>query len=308
MNTLSLKYAVEVEKTGSITQAADNLFMGQPNLSKAIKELETGLGIAIFNRTSKGVVPTLKGKEFLNHAKNILLQIDEIESLYNPNDKGKLTFSISAVKTSYLTDAFVKFINTFDTGQEFDINIRETNSIETINNVYMNEYKLGVIRYQTTYERYFMDLLAEKDIKVEQFWDFEFSILLSQDHPLAEYDQISYQSLADYVEVVYCDLTSPSLSLPDLKKMSVSDHMKKIYVYEGGSQFDILSKVGKTYMWDSPLPPEFLDRYGLVQRKCSLNNNRYVDALIYPQRYRLTNLDETFINILSKVQAEILTN
>ena len=65
MNTLHFKYAVEVEKTGSISQAAENLFMAQPNLSKSIKELEDTLGIGVFERTSKGVIPTIQGKEFL---------------------------------------------------------------------------------------------------------------------------------------------------------------------------------------------------------------------------------------------------
>ena len=64
MNTQHLKYAVEVERTGSITQAADNLYMAQPNLSKAIKELEDTLGISIFRRTSKGVVPTERARNF----------------------------------------------------------------------------------------------------------------------------------------------------------------------------------------------------------------------------------------------------
>lgn len=53
MNLQHLKYVVEVEKTGSITQAAQNLYMGQPNLSKAIRELEKNLGIVLFKRTSK---------------------------------------------------------------------------------------------------------------------------------------------------------------------------------------------------------------------------------------------------------------
>ena len=70
MNLLHLKYAVEIEKTGSITKAANNLFMGQPNLSKAIKELENEIGITIFRRTTKGVAPTEKGGEFLGYAKD----------------------------------------------------------------------------------------------------------------------------------------------------------------------------------------------------------------------------------------------
>lgn len=95
MNIAHLKYAVEVEKTASITKAAENLFMGQPNLSRGIKELEETLGVKIFKRTSKGIVPTPQGEEFLGYAKSILAQIEEMESLYKPEKNNKLKFSIS---------------------------------------------------------------------------------------------------------------------------------------------------------------------------------------------------------------------
>ena len=55
MNIQYLKYAIEVEKNKSISKAAKNLYMGQPNLSRAIKELEDSLGIIIFERKSKGI-------------------------------------------------------------------------------------------------------------------------------------------------------------------------------------------------------------------------------------------------------------
>ena len=85
MNLTYLKYVVEVARVRSITKAAQNLYMGQPNLSKAIRELERELGITIFRRTSKGVIPTPQGEEFLGYAQGILSQLDELESLYNPN-------------------------------------------------------------------------------------------------------------------------------------------------------------------------------------------------------------------------------
>ncbi len=75
MNLLYLQYAVEIEKTGSINKAAENLYMGQPNLSRAIKELEASLGISIFARSSKGMVPTPQGEEFLHYAKKILGEV-----------------------------------------------------------------------------------------------------------------------------------------------------------------------------------------------------------------------------------------
>jgi biotin operon repressor len=94
MNIQHLKYAVKVGKTGSITQVADNLYMGQPNLSKAIRELKSSMGIAIFKRTGKGVVPTKKGQEFLGYARSILSQIEEMESLYKSEKANKQRFCL----------------------------------------------------------------------------------------------------------------------------------------------------------------------------------------------------------------------
>ena len=94
MNTLHFKYAVEVAKTGSITQAAENLYMAQPNLSKAIKELEETLGITVFRRTSKGVAPTEKGEQFLVYAKRILAQLDRMERLQHHQSEDGHRFSI----------------------------------------------------------------------------------------------------------------------------------------------------------------------------------------------------------------------
>ena len=108
MNISHLKYAVEVEKARSISQAAENLYMGQPNLSKAIRELENDLGITIFKRTSKGVIPTQKGEEFLGYAKSILMQIEEMESLYDSSEHERLRLSIAAPRASYVTQAFVR--------------------------------------------------------------------------------------------------------------------------------------------------------------------------------------------------------
>ena len=94
-NILHLKYAVEIEKTGSITKAAENLYMGQPNLSRAIRELEESLGITIFMRSSRGVVPTEQGREFLNYARNILAQVEEMENLYGKTGANRQRFAIS---------------------------------------------------------------------------------------------------------------------------------------------------------------------------------------------------------------------
>ncbi len=144
MNLQHLKYAVEVEKTGSITQAAENLYMGQPNLSKAIKELEGTLGVAIFKRTSKGVLPTAQGKEFLRYAKSILDQVERMEDLYRSGGEGRLHFSAAVPRASYITHAFARFLGELDQSQQLDINFKETNATDAIHSVAERESNWGL--------------------------------------------------------------------------------------------------------------------------------------------------------------------
>ena len=155
MNFVHLKYAVEVEKTRSITKAADNLFMSQPNLSRAIKELEETLGITIFRRTSKGIVPTEQGEEFLSYAKNILAQVREMESIYKRDAKRVQELSVSVPRASYVTDAFTRFVSSLDRTKEIEIRFCETNSMNTVDHVLQDDYHLGVARCRAEFEAYF---------------------------------------------------------------------------------------------------------------------------------------------------------
>ena len=171
MNLLHLKYAVEIEKTGSITKAANNLFMGQPNLSKAIKELENEIGITIFRRTTKGVAPTEKGGEFLGYAKAVLDQFDEMVSLYRPKVDDGVRFSISVPRATYITKAFSNFVSLLDTDKEISINFKETNSMDAINNILNFDFKLGIIRYQNIHEKQYFAMLDGKNLKYRPLWE-----------------------------------------------------------------------------------------------------------------------------------------
>ena len=302
MNTLHFKYAVEVERTRSITQAAENLFMAQPNLSKAIKELEDTLNIEIFERSPKGVVPTKKGAEFLHYAKNVLEQLDKMERLYIPENSELQSFNISIPRGSYIAQAFTRFISELDVNKKIDVTVQETNSMQTISNITNEGYHLGIIRCQTDYENYFLDYLDEKKLNSEPIWEFEYLALMSCRHPLAASKKIVSSDLSPYIEIVHRDTVIPYLSAVKEKK---SDVTKRIYVYERCSQFDMLSNIPSTYMWVSPIPERFLELYGLVQRKCRVENHRYKDLLIYPKGYEFTSLDRKFINQLYASKNEV---
>ena len=113
MNLIHLKYAVEVAKTHSISKAAENLYMGQPNLSRAIKELEESLGITIFRRTARGISVTPDGNEFLQRARRIVAQVEEVEEMYQSGSMRKQSFSASPAALSDVSSRPSSRRNTF---------------------------------------------------------------------------------------------------------------------------------------------------------------------------------------------------
>ncbi|MBR6551233.1 MAG: LysR family transcriptional regulator [Clostridia bacterium] len=298
MNILHLKYAVEVAKTGSLNKAAEKLFMAPPNLSRSIKELETDLGITIFERSQKGVTLTPEGEEFIGYAKSLLKQIDHIEGLYKDTASKKQRFSISVPRASYISDALVEFSN--ELGQEpVEIFYKETNSQRTINNILNHDYKLGIIRYAENYDKFFKTMLEEKGLAYEMVTEFSYKLVMSAECPLAKKENITFDDLTDYIEIAHADPYVPSLPLAKVVKEELPDNIeRRIFIFERASQNDLLSRNKETFMWVSPIPEETLKKYNLVQVECVDNKKIYKDILIYKKGYKLTELDKKFITAL----------
>ncbi len=306
MNILHLKYAVEIAKTGSINKAAENLLMGQPNLSRAIKELENSIGITIFDRSAKGMFVTEEGEEFLIHAKKILNQIDEVEGIYRLGVPAKQKFSISVPRACYISDAFARF-STKIKPSPAEIFYKETNSARAIKNILDNDYKLAIIRYSTKHDRYFRDMLEEKGLSYETVAEFKYVLIMSEDNPLSKKEEIHFSDLAPYVEIAHADPFVPSLPVATVKKAEIpNDADRKIFVYERASQFDLLSENKQTFMWVSPVPDKLLKCYSLVLRDCPDNEKIYKDVLIYKKDYKLTELDKLFISELENSKCKYL--
>lgn len=293
MNILHMKYAVEVAKTGSISRAAEHLFTGQPNVSRAIKDLENSLGITIFNRSPQGIVPTPMGEEFLSYARLIIGQLDEMEARYNAE---KLTFNVSIPRASYVSDAFVKFVCSLGHDQQVEINYKETNSLRAVNNIVENGYQLGVIRIQAAFEHYFSKMLDEKGLQQQLISEFEYELMIAASNPLAELEVITPEHLSGMVEIAHGDPYVPTMTMIDAKKAELSEQAgSHILVHERSSQFELVREVHNAFMWSSPIPKDMLDRHQLVVRKCEGQARTYRDILIYRKGYRFTELDERFI-------------
>lgn len=303
MNTVLLQYAVEVEKTGSITQAAANLYMDQPNLSKAIKTLEEGLGAPIFKRTSKGVVPTARGRIFLEHARNVLIQIDEMEHLYKTGDGSGVEFSLSMPRASYISTAFSGFIKEMGAESMMNVWLRETNSTDTIRDVETGEYNLGIIRYPVASEKYYARESAAKGLIMESVFEYSLRILISNAHPLADKSVIEAEDLMNFIEIAHGDVVSSKND--DIGGgMKYPKSPKRIYVYERGSQFQLLCDNQLTYMWVSPMPEELLKQYQLVEKQC-VKKKRFRDSVICRKGYSLTGWDKKFLEQLSCVKEKL---
>lgn len=298
MNILHMKYAVEVAKAGSLNKAAQTLLIAQPNLSRSIKELEADLGIAIFDRSAKGMLLTPEGEEFMGYAQNLLRQIEQLESMYKDTSMPKQRFSISVPRASYISEAFARFSCQIS-AETAEIFYKETNSQRTIRNLLENDFRLGIIRYAENYDQYFRTMLDEKELTYEMICEFSYQLIMSREHPLADKEEITFEDLCPFIEIAHADPYVPSLPLSKVVKEELPNNIdRRIFIYERASQFDLLSENPQTFMWISPVPDKLLERYGLVQRKCKQNRKVYRDVLIYRNGYKLTALDNAFITEL----------
>ncbi len=307
MNIIHLKYAVEIAKTMSISKAAENLYMGQPNLSRAIRELEESLGIVIFNRTTKGITITPDGEEFLQYAKRIISQVDEMEELYQNGKSHRKRFSVSGPRASYISKAFTAFAASLGTDEPADIYYKETNSMKTIANVVREEFNLGIVRYQESFERYFKNQFMEKKLVSETLAEFSYFLLMNKNHPLADREDITPEELEPYFEICHADPYVPNLPFIDVKKAELSEYVdKRIYVYDRASQFMLLQKMPNAFMWVSSVGARTLKDFGLVKKESTANQKVYKDVLIYRKDYKFSPLDRQFIEQLDRAKRKYL--
>lgn len=303
INTLYLTYALEVERVGSITQAAQNLYMAQPNLSKALKELERELGFAVFNRTSVGVKVTEEGAQFLYHAKRIMEQFEAVGRIGDKSVTDKLQYKISIPRGSYIVDGFTAFVSELQLEKGMEITINETNAMGTIVNVADKGYNIGIIRYQTKDEEYYLNSLKSNHLSNETIWEFEYVLVMSEKHPLAHKEEITIDDLKGYTKITHGDIELPHDKYSGKTKKNQNRNV--IYVYERGSQFDLLANVPDTYMWVSPIPEKVLKRNHLIQRACKAEGNLYKDVLIYREDYNINEYDRLFQKKLYESKVDV---
>lgn len=197
MTLQQLKYIALVAEKGNITDAAKALYISQPSLTAAIKELEKEMNIRIFDRTNKGVHVSKEGELFLGYARQILEQVYLLEDHYKKEENRKQEFCISTQHYSFAVNAFVDLIKEY--GQnEYDFSLRETQTYEIIDDVTRMKSEIGILYLDSFNEPVIRKLLKTNQLHFEPLFTAKPHIFISSSHPLAKKKKISLQELSPY--------------------------------------------------------------------------------------------------------------
>lgn len=196
MTLQQIYYAIEIANTGSMTKAAENLYISQPSLTNAVRELENEIGIQIFLRKKTGVVPTNDGKEFLSRAAHIYQQYEELINKYR--DGGvRRKFCVSTQHYSFAVKAFVEMVKEFGT-LEYEFAIRETMTSNVIHDVGNLVSETGIL-YLSDFNRKIIEkMLRDENLEFHHLTDCKAYVYLWKGHPLAGKKSITFGELQDY--------------------------------------------------------------------------------------------------------------
>ena len=196
MTLQQIFYAIEIANTGSMTKAAENLYISQPSLTNAVRELENEIGIQIFLRKKTGVIPTNDGKEFLSRAAQIYQQYEELINKYRGGGVRR-KFCVSTQHYSFAVKAFVEMVKEFGT-LEYEFAIRETMTSNVIHDVGNLVSEIGVLYLSDFNRKIITKLLRDENLEFHHLTDCKAYVYLWKGHPLAEKESITFDELQDY--------------------------------------------------------------------------------------------------------------
>jgi DNA-binding transcriptional LysR family regulator len=204
MTIQQLKYLVEISKCGSMNKAAKNLFVSQPSISKAIRELENDLGIEIFHRdNTKKLKFTLEGSELLLHAKDLIEQTDSIERIFA--NKSKLEYFrliISSQHYAFVVQSFIEFMNSHK-ASDYELLLREKKTDQIIEDVYTQQSSVGIICLSTSTENFMRKYLLSKNIEFHSLARVNLHAFIRFNHPLAGQESTTLEELSKYPYISY---------------------------------------------------------------------------------------------------------
>lgn len=238
MTLKQLKYAVTIAKTGNITEAAKQLFIAQPSLTSAIKDLEKEYNITIFYRSNKGIEITPEGDEFLGYARQLLEQANLIEERYTGVNHGKQRFCVSAQHYSFVVEAFVELIKNYG-GDKYEFHMRETQTFDIIDDVAHRRSEIGVLYLNTFNETVIRKTLRDHGLVFSTLFTAKPHVFIGKNNPIAKKKTITLDDLAAYPRLSYEQGNHNSFYFSE-EILSTIDSDKEIIVRDRATLFNLL--------------------------------------------------------------------
>lgn len=294
MTIRQMEYLVEIATCGSINKAAKNLFVSQPAISKAIKELEQHLNIEIFNRAnSKKLQFTPEGKEFLRYARDFLEQIKNMESSFeNKSHREFLRLIISSQHYAFVAQAFIDFMKLHEENA-YELFLRENKTKQIIEDVYTHQSNLGIISLTNATEVYMKKYLAGKGLEFFCLKEFDLHVFIRRGHPLDGRGSVSLSDLSGFPYVSYEQDTN---SLNFSEEAVILKAEKSVLVLERASMNNIICNTD-SYNLGTGFIAETITDERLISIPVKDVNERLIVGWIKLKNMELSLHEQEFISL-----------
>lgn len=197
MTLAQLRYIITVADTGSMNEAAKELFISQPSLSQSVKELETEIGVELFRRSNRGVSATEEGMKFLGYARQVVEQYGLIEARYIERTNVKKKFGVSMQHYAFAVNAFVEMVKQFGM-DEYEFAVRETKTYEVIEDVKNFRSEIGILFLNEFNEKVLGRLFRESELVFSPLMECEIYAYMWKGNPLSEKSEVTLEELGAY--------------------------------------------------------------------------------------------------------------
>ena len=294
MTLQQLKYADRVAATGSISEAARQVFVTQPTLTEAIRALEEELRVAIFTRSSRGVSVTREGEEFLASARQILDDAARIQEKYTGKAVRRPQFAVSCQHYAFAVEAFMDVVKSCE-ADRYDFTLRETVTSEIIDDVARHRSEIGILYLSRRNERAITKILHREELSFEELFVAKPHVFLGKRHPLSKKKVLKPHELDDYPYLTYEQGQENALYFAE-EVMPAIDRKKNIRVRDRATMTKLLlgldgynvSSGASSKMYSSdivaiPLKIEDSIRVGIIRRQgidLSQPGKTFIDATL----------------------------
>lgn len=251
MDVQALRYLVQIEQFGSINKAAQQLFISQSALSRIVKDTEDRTGFTIFHRTSKGVVPTNDGKQFLTNAQAVLTEIEKLESQYfNTKQKEELRLLIATQRCSPVMEAFLTYYTSCCQDTEYqNLVLKEETTENIIQLVNTGVCPIGILHYTNDGEGKFLQMCQAINLESHLIHESPVCAQVRRQHPLAQLVSINKSMLHDFPHVTYSDEDITKINYcSDIFQYNQNLVKKRIIVQDRGTLQQIIDGTDAYYI------------------------------------------------------------